>query len=423
MLGDGSWKSKKKTKGGRSGTYLSVSKRLIEDVAEIALKCGYGVSFGVRQPTTGKIKGKLPCHYVCISKWNSTSLCGTPEIVDFKGWVSCVQVSSGVIFVERNGKTCWSGNSYVTQNLMTAMGAPKDREEGRMLVVCMELQPNTFFLDEDDINFYISKPLSGNLNENSYYNGMYYLANTLPDAYPTFKDNIEEMRGSFVERMLQSIEFRMNDYKEDGKKMHEGLKARLSELLHGEVFDAALARLAAHAAKSASNYDKATWERQVHEPKVDAEGEWIEAERAKFPTIAEGEAQFRVASEKVTRALRAMAIPREGKFNNTARITTPIGFHGSNRILAIAEVRNGTKWRETAAGGFAKPTHIIVHYGTLPDDFLKQFKARQGDRFVVTKPGEEPPAMPDERDEATKMPDPNGELNGSTEGWKVSRKN
>jgi GNAT superfamily N-acetyltransferase len=36
--------------------------------------------------------------------------------------VSTALDASGVIFVERKGKTCWSGNSYVTKNLVTALG-------------------------------------------------------------------------------------------------------------------------------------------------------------------------------------------------------------------------------------------------------------------------------------------------------------
>jgi ribosomal protein S18 acetylase RimI-like enzyme len=314
------------------------------------------------------------------------------------------------------------GGTYVTKNLMTALGAPRDKgEEGREVIVCMELQPNTFYLDEDDINFYISKPLSGNLNDSSYYIGLYYLANTLPDADQTFKESIAEMRDGFVKRTIKSIEFKMNNYSEEGKPLHEGLKAQLAKLLHGEVWDASLNRMAAHAASKASNYDKAHWENTVHPPKKDAQGEWIEEERATFPSVAEAEAQFKTASEKVTRTLRTLAT--RGNTTN-ARIPTPIGYSGSNHITAVAEVRDGTKYRETEAGGFAKPSHIIVHYGTLPQNFLDQYKERVGDRFVVTKPGEEPPPMPEEPDKAPEMPDPNNMefAGGVPEGWKLSTK-
>ena len=126
MLGDGCWKKGKK---GVTGTYHSISKRLANDVAEISLKCGYGISLRNRVPSVGKINGNFPVNLVFLTKYALSPRCGKPTIIsNFKGWVSCVRVSSGVIFVERNGKTCWSGNSCDKCDINNPYVNPKSAE-------------------------------------------------------------------------------------------------------------------------------------------------------------------------------------------------------------------------------------------------------------------------------------------------------
>ena len=72
------------------------------------------------------------------------------------------------------------GGIYVTRNLMTAASAPKDHNtEGREVVVCMELQPSTMYLDEDAVVFYVSHPL-GRMSDNTYYSLPTYLGKDGP---------------------------------------------------------------------------------------------------------------------------------------------------------------------------------------------------------------------------------------------------
>jgi len=89
---------------GRGWRYYTISKRLADDVQEIALKLGYGAI----------ISKKSNGYYVHI--------CRTPRVhvnhgkqtdrfVDYDGMVYDVDVGGdGIVFVRRNGKPVWSGN-------------------------------------------------------------------------------------------------------------------------------------------------------------------------------------------------------------------------------------------------------------------------------------------------------------------------
>ncbi|MEM2958358.1 MAG: helicase-related protein [Candidatus Jordarchaeaceae archaeon] len=83
--------------------YTTSSKKLADDVAEIGLKCGYGVSI---------LKKAEDKFVVGFSRRKVTPRIKRPKTVNYKGKVYCVQVPNHIIFVERNGKTCWCGNSY-----------------------------------------------------------------------------------------------------------------------------------------------------------------------------------------------------------------------------------------------------------------------------------------------------------------------
>jgi hypothetical protein len=77
------------------------STRLAEDVAETALKCGYAVSLGRSEAGT--------CVYLNV-KHKATKL-KSVELRPYSGAVWCATVPNHLMFVERNGKTAWSGNS------------------------------------------------------------------------------------------------------------------------------------------------------------------------------------------------------------------------------------------------------------------------------------------------------------------------
>jgi len=109
MLGDGSGNPLKKW------TYYTSSKRLANDVQEILLKMGWAgdISFTDRRGRKNK-KGitKFIEYRIGIKtkeltpgkKWK-------PKLVPYKGKVYCIEVPNHLIYVRRNGKAVWSGNS------------------------------------------------------------------------------------------------------------------------------------------------------------------------------------------------------------------------------------------------------------------------------------------------------------------------
>jgi len=101
-------------RNGKNVRYGTVSKKLAEDVIEIAIKCGYGVSLSVRKqertlPKGTKYNGTL--YIVGIQKYRKGVTLPRPHTEYYKGKVWCVEVPNHIILVERNGKFAWCGNS------------------------------------------------------------------------------------------------------------------------------------------------------------------------------------------------------------------------------------------------------------------------------------------------------------------------
>ncbi len=83
--------------------YRSISKRLLEDFSEIAIKLGYKITFN-RTKTDDSVN---------VTSVQSTPTVNTmPTIVHYSGRVYCCEVPNGLILVRRNGKTLWTHNSY-----------------------------------------------------------------------------------------------------------------------------------------------------------------------------------------------------------------------------------------------------------------------------------------------------------------------
>lgn len=97
ILGDG-WIANK------SFGYKSISKQLRHDIAEIAIKCGYGTT-----------EHKDTVNIRCLQ--NEPTINEKPKTIAYDGNVYCVTVPNGIILTRRNGKPCWSGNSYASQKL------------------------------------------------------------------------------------------------------------------------------------------------------------------------------------------------------------------------------------------------------------------------------------------------------------------
>ena len=301
------------------------------------------------------------------------------------------------------------GGIYVTRNLMTAASSPRDHnKEGRDVVVCMELQPSTFYLDEDDLLGIVSAP-SEHASDIPSYIFIAYFSMTQPGAVdPKVRADTENEKNKYVERVVKRLKYR-NHSPEQGMKgeMHPELEKRLRELLP-VMWLAALTRNAAHL----NDNRHSIWSNIEPDIKkaynyVFPGMEWdkIPSVKGLLPTKEEGEAAYMEANEQLTRTLRLYARPRgKGGSRETARVTEPIGYSGSNRILAVVEVRDGKRYR---GDDWKKPTQVVIHYGTIPPDFFAQYRERYGGKYVVERalePGKVEPVPPEPPETIPKAP-------------------
>ena len=124
IIGDGSIHK-------RSGgiVYYSISKKLIDDVQEIAIKLGYSGNVSIKSKKGNKNffkkqnrwfenKHDLYQFGLRTSKFKRFASSRKSYISQesYSGMIYCVSVPSGTIKVRRNGKEMWSGNSIVGTN-------------------------------------------------------------------------------------------------------------------------------------------------------------------------------------------------------------------------------------------------------------------------------------------------------------------
>jgi DNA modification methylase/predicted metal-binding protein len=105
MIGDGHT-----TKKGDFRIYYTSNPQLRDDVSEILIKLGYcptiikRIRNNSKNPSYDVYRRKSKTKKIIVGKHISKK--------QYKGYVYCVEVPSHIIYVERNGKCCWCGNSY-----------------------------------------------------------------------------------------------------------------------------------------------------------------------------------------------------------------------------------------------------------------------------------------------------------------------
>lgn len=105
LAGDG-WKHH------RGFRYATISKRLADDIQEIVLKCGWAATISYRIISSGSIMYTVNISKSVYSHVNHNKAYFNDSWVPYKGKVYCVNVGGdGIIFVRRNGKPYWSGNT------------------------------------------------------------------------------------------------------------------------------------------------------------------------------------------------------------------------------------------------------------------------------------------------------------------------
>ena len=108
--------------------YTTTSRRLADQVQEIALKTGATARIKPRYTHDASHFGTKPVHDVSIFRrrnafprvgWTTTNRQREVMLENYRGEVHCVTVPNGTLYVRRNGKAAWCGNSPFEHNSMT----------------------------------------------------------------------------------------------------------------------------------------------------------------------------------------------------------------------------------------------------------------------------------------------------------------
>lgn len=251
------------------------------------------------------------------------------------------------------------GGIYVTRNLMTAMSSAgrHARRNGASepgIIVIMELQPRALFLDEDELVFGLGNAGLKGTSDAEQIRFWLYLEWKYGDDADGY---VRKSKQEYEEKLLQWAEKHM-------LSVDEGLKTRLKQLAP-KLWEASVTRTTAYYPKVHGQYWKSSWKTELQRY-ASKEYDWDDPNFPMPPNESEAEALFRKEFEQLTRTLKQAARPsqNEKSFSHNARLTTPIGYSGQNRIIAIIQELPNFKYK--------------LLYGKLPEDFRKQWKERVG---------------------------------------------
>jgi hypothetical protein len=127
VLGDGCFESRP-SKSGRGINkqdhgvrIVTVSPRMADQLVEIAQKLGWSASVRRRPSEVRSILGRLShCRESFVLNVRYSQAMGFKvKEAEYKGHVYCVSVPNGIVYVRRNGKPAWCGNSPVEQIITT----------------------------------------------------------------------------------------------------------------------------------------------------------------------------------------------------------------------------------------------------------------------------------------------------------------
>ncbi len=125
VLGDGNIKKNPNVSGrGKRGSdndvthITTVSRRLADDLVEVGQKLGWSVSVSISPACVRYFKGRKPspCQqsYKLCCRYSDYMAVKVREVT-YTGNIYCVTVPNGIVYVRRNGKPSWCGNSDYEQ--------------------------------------------------------------------------------------------------------------------------------------------------------------------------------------------------------------------------------------------------------------------------------------------------------------------
>lgn len=256
------------------------------------------------------------------------------------------------------------GGVYLTQNLVTAISSSRRvylRDKSNPLIVICAVQPRSLIADEDSF--------TNTLKGDGHTYGLLWQYKEL------IAPGRDTERATYLEDAREAWASKNADYL--APEAHPELRKRVHALLRGEGYAAMVTRTVSYHIGPGSGYSaKYDWEREWPREMQDA------GTVPPLPAPEEGERVFRVFIDKLTRVLKDT--PRQGSsFMKTARTEQPIRFSGSNRIIAVVELPNYNKYPRDSGAAPGTDYDVVVHYGTVPDDFMDHYRERMSRKFNV----------------------------------------
>lgn len=257
--------------------------------------------------------------------------------------------------------------SYWTNNITTARSSARDAlstgGEARLALIIAQIVPQTAKSDEDDVRIPVRRAFKNALSK-------HFGARDLDQSVPMAKGRMDADPAFFQELV--------SDF---SKTLHDELKSSdkmpIDNNMMQDAFEAAFERILGHVDMSEGSAKRAYIESYEYAlgKKID---DWEEArklarekyEKNDVPDYSktEGERKFLQALDKISGRYRKFA-QNQGGFNQSLRVTTPVGFSGRNKIVAIV---------------LGDGANMELVYGKLPQKFIKDHSSSWGPKFKIT---------------------------------------
>lgn len=115
VKGDGCYPQRSKKRGLETYIFTQKSKRLVDDLQEVALKLGMVSAIGIRHGSSYNPEGTY--YQINIYNTNKEPFIYPAKEVSYDGMVYDVTIPNHILLVRRNGKCVWSGNSAASTDM------------------------------------------------------------------------------------------------------------------------------------------------------------------------------------------------------------------------------------------------------------------------------------------------------------------
>jgi hypothetical protein len=254
--------------------------------------------------------------------------------------------------------------TYLTGNLMTAISSATTAggPQRERTIVVVDVEEDSLVHDEDTITISLRDVLRDFVPK-----GWLVTEHSILDIYD------EMSKGDLDDRIKKAAEDFLKSVDVQAQAGYGGEKVPVAEKAIKDL----ITREAAHGLVASTWYsNEKSWEQMKEEQKDKGR------DVSSLPDPASADRDFMSSLEALTDKLK----PRHARglaadtFMDTSRIREPVGFSGSNRIVAVVGV--GQDFEHAG-----KPYTIKFYYGNPNDkrlsDFYHQFKERMTDSYIV----------------------------------------